>query len=121
MTNDTSKKRGSRPIYDPKKYEARVRELGEEGYTIVGAAKKIGGPSYVTLTRWEKTSPSFAKAFKKIRENSEKYKAWRNGRLLEKTESQLLAALARVREKRANEQKKFNDKFGVQIRIHKYT
>lgn len=88
-----------------------ARKLGKEGFCIVEASQKMGiSPAAFRL--WECEKPAFRKAASKIRENSDKWKALRFERLLKRNEAQLLAALERVREKRAAQIRKYTARFG---------
>jgi hypothetical protein len=104
------KRTGRKSIYD-KKYLRLARDLGKQGFSIVEAAEKMG-LNYATMLAWERKKPEFRLAFRNIRENSERWKALRFERMLKRTEEQLLAALARVREKKASEMEKYKARFG---------
>ncbi len=88
-----------------------VQRLGKKGYCIMDVVEALG-VAHQTLLRWERRYPSFAKAMKRVRENSEKLAALRFEKLLRKTEAQLEAALKRVRQKRLDEQAKYASRFG---------
>ena len=91
-----------------------ARDLGKQGFAICEAADRMG-VHRETMLGWEKRIPEFRKAFRRIRQNSERWKAWRQERLLAKTEEQLLVALARVRAKKAAELEKLKAKFGNSV------
>ncbi|MGE0056003.1 MAG: hypothetical protein AB7S74_17540 [Hyphomicrobium sp.] len=76
------------------------------------------GVAHTTLLKWEKRHPEFRKAMRGVRKNSEKWLALRFERLLQKTEAQLEAALARVRQKRLEEQQKYDARFGYKKSIN---
>jgi hypothetical protein len=99
------KERRGRPTKLKPEHLKQIRECGRKGLIIRQAAEAMGVPANTLLT-WERRRPDFRKAAARVRKNSERYKAERNQRLLEKTESELLAALEFVREKQRKEQEK---------------
>lgn len=107
-----AKKRTGRVLKYDRKYCVMVKEFGKQGFAIGEVAEKIGVHES-TVRGWEKRIPEFRKAFSRVRENSERWKALRFERLLRRNEQQLLAALARIREKRAAELAKYQAKFRV--------
>lgn len=100
----------TRTKYGPQ-YLQMARKLGREGFGVTEASQRMG-ISGAAFRLWEQQKPAFRKAASKIRENSEKWKALRLERLLSRTEEQLLAALARVIEKKAEELRKYQAQFG---------
>lgn len=99
-----------RAKYGPE-YLKMARQLGREGFAVSEASIKMN-ISRAAFLQWERRIPAFRKAASKIRENSEKWKALRFAKLLERNEEQLLSALARVREKKAEELRKYQAQFG---------
>jgi hypothetical protein len=98
------KKPGRPTKFTPERLN-QIRECGRKGLIFREAAEAMGLPANTLLT-WERRRPDFRKAAALVRKNSARYKAERNQRLLEKTESELLAALEFVREKQRKEQER---------------
>ena len=85
--------------YNPDKHCQKVIALGKRGFAITDAGEKMG-MRYQTLVRWEQRHPEFKEAFKGIRENSRKWKAYRVERMMQKSEAELEAMLMRLKVKR---------------------
>ena len=88
--------------HDPARWCRKAREAGELGLAVTSAAEYLG----ISLTRfraWEQQHPEFAEATKKVRENSARLLLSRTQKLLGMSEERLLAALAHVRQKKAEE------------------
>lgn len=98
--------KGKRTKYTPE-YLVMARKLGKEGFAVSEASIRMG-ISRSAFLLWEREIPAFRRAASKIRENSEKWKALRFERLLKKNEAQLLAALERVRQRRAEQLRKYS-------------
>lgn len=88
---------------------AQVQELGATGYAVTDACKELGIDTG-TFIYWERSRPDFKRAAAKVRLNSEKWKARRFEKLLEKGEGRLLMALRIIRERKEKERQKANAK-----------
>jgi hypothetical protein len=91
--------------HDPAGWCRKAREAGELGLAVTAAAEYLG----ISLTRfraWERDHSEFAEATKKVRENSARLLLSRTQKLLGMPEERLLAALAHVRQKKAEERQR---------------